>query len=145
MGPSHFLADNSAVYLLGPKTEFYLSLHNLSEKNPMLDLKLTFSFRNLFSSKKEQLESDKAFRLNVRSIYLFRAVVAVVAFWMPAFTLFYHWDEIIMLTKYFVTFKRKRQAKCSYLNHYFRFTFYYWIERITVHTSPTLQVYEWAE
>ena len=36
----------------------------------MLDLKLTFSFRNLFSSKKEQLESDKAFRLNVRSIYL---------------------------------------------------------------------------
>ena len=76
MGPSHwghnyyFLADNSAVCLLGPNIDFYLSLHNLSEKNPMLDLKLTFSGRNLFSSKKEQLESDKAFRLNVRSIYL---------------------------------------------------------------------------
>ena len=68
MGPSHITTAfwpiiQLFIYLV-------LSLHNLSEKNPMLDLKLTFSFRNLFSSKKEQLESDKAFRLNVRSIYL---------------------------------------------------------------------------
>ena len=99
-------------------------LYFVRKENPM-PMKLTF--RNLFSSVgKEQLESDKAFRLNVRSISCFAAAAhsqCVFCWYCVGICLVLYWDDIIMLSKYFVTFKRKSQMKIQLLNHYFRFSY----------------------